>query len=82
MFLLYDKLKDEYNLLDNQTKKHRFFHKRKTKTQQQLIDEYHSSLTPYLSSPNQMKTYLSVFGRTPGELIQRHNHQLPPAIMV
>ncbi|CAF4422339.1 unnamed protein product, partial [Rotaria sp. Silwood2] len=68
-------------LTENQTRKHRFFHKRKTKTQQQLTDEYHSPSTPYLSSPNQIKNYCNFFGRTPDELIQRYNHQLPPVIM-
>ncbi|CAF1048160.1 unnamed protein product [Rotaria sp. Silwood1] len=68
-------------LTENQTRKHRFFHKRKTKIQTQLTDEYHSSSTPYLSSPNQVKNDLNFFGRTPDELIQRYNHQLPPVIM-
>ncbi|CAF0741068.1 unnamed protein product [Adineta steineri] len=67
--------------LDNQSRKYRFFHKRKTKTQQQLTDGYHSSSTPYLSSPNQAKSYSYLFGRSLDELILRHNHQLPPVIM-
>ncbi|CAF4281373.1 unnamed protein product, partial [Adineta steineri] len=66
---------------DNQSRKYRFFHKRKTKTQQQLTDGYHSSSTPYLSSPNQAKSYSYLFGRSLDELILRHNHQLPPVIM-
>ncbi|UJR14666.1 hypothetical protein I4U23_001659 [Adineta vaga] len=68
-------------LADNPSRKYRFFHKRKTKTQQQLTDGYLSSSTPYLSSPNQMKTYYFFFGRTLDELILRYNHQLPPIIM-
>ncbi|CAF3618544.1 unnamed protein product [Rotaria socialis] len=74
-------LRKRDTLSENQTRKHRFFHKRKTKTQQQLNDDYHSPSTPYLSSPNQTKIYFNFFGRTPDELIQRYNHQLPPVIM-
>ncbi|CAF1329061.1 unnamed protein product [Rotaria sordida] len=74
-------LRKRDTLTENQTRKHRFFYKRKTKTQQQLTDEYHSSSTPYLSSPNQTKNYSNFFGRTTDELIQRYNHQLPPVIM-
>lgn len=68
--------------LDNQTKKYRFFHKRKTRTQQQLTEGYYSSSTPYLSSPNQSKYYLHFFGQSLDELMLRYNHQLPPVIMV
>ncbi|CAF0745584.1 unnamed protein product [Adineta ricciae] len=68
-------------LTDNPSRKYRFFHKRKAKTQQTLTDGYHSSSTPYLSSPNQANTRYFFFGRPLDELISRYDHQLPPIIM-
>jgi hypothetical protein len=68
--------------LDNQSKKHRFFHKRKTKIHQPLPDDYHSSSTPYLSSPNSTKTHIHFFGQKLDNLIQRYDDQLPPIILV
>lgn len=69
--------------LDHSTKKHRFFHKRRTKLPQHLSDDYHSSSTPYLSSPNRTKSsYSNFFGHNLDELLHRHDQQLPPVIMV
>jgi hypothetical protein len=68
---------------DNQNKKHRFFHKRKTKDlsskppliQQPLNDD----LT---ATPIRTKSYYQFFGQTLEELIKKYNHQLPPVIQV
>lgn len=69
--------------LDNQTKKHRFFHKRKTKenplkppTQSQQLnnnnnDDQHSSLSIRTKSSYQF------FGQQLDELVQKSNFQLP-----
>jgi hypothetical protein len=68
--------------LDNPMKKHRFFHKRRAKTPVPQSDEYHSSSTPYLSSPNRPKTPSPFFGQPLDTLVSQHDQQLPPVILV
>ena len=69
-------------ILENPTKKHRFFHKRRAKTTLPQSDEYHSSSTPYLSSPNRPTTPLPFFGQPLDDLVSQHDQQLPSVIMV
>ena len=71
---------------DHQNKKHRFFHKRKTKdnytkisSQEQLNDDYHSSST---ATPIRTKSSYQFFGQTLEELMKKYNNQLPPIIQV
>jgi hypothetical protein len=74
---------------ENQNKKHRFFHKRKTKDnyskpsiqQQQFNDDYYSSSTA-TTTPIPMKSSYQFFGQTLEELIKKYNNQLPPIIQV
>ncbi|CAF1581616.1 unnamed protein product [Rotaria magnacalcarata] len=72
--------------VENQNKKHRFFHKRKTKDhsskssvqqQQQYSDDYHSSST---ATPLRTKSSNQFFGQTFDELIKKYNNQIPPVI--
>jgi hypothetical protein len=73
---------------ENQNKKHRFFHKRKTKdhyikisNQQQLSDDYHSSSTT-TTTPIRTKSSYQFFGQTLEELVKKSNNQLPSIIQV
>ncbi|CAF3630906.1 unnamed protein product [Rotaria sp. Silwood1] len=73
--------------IDNQNKKHRFFHKRKTKDyhtksliqqSQQYYDDYHSSLSTINSL--RIKSSNQFFGQTCDELFKKYDNQLPPII--
>lgn len=61
-----------FSLEDHPTKKHRFFHKRRTKLPQNLSDE----------TQNLKKSSSYLFGQTLDELLHQHDEQLPPVIMV
>ncbi|CAF3276724.1 unnamed protein product [Rotaria sp. Silwood2] len=72
--------------IDNQHKKHRFFHKRKTKDhhtksliQQQYNDDYHSSSST-TTNPLRAKPLNQFFGQTFDELCKKYDNQLPPVI--
>lgn len=57
---------------DHPTKKHRFFHKRRTKLSQNFSDE----------TQNLKKSSSYLFGQTLDELLHQHDEKLPPVIMV
>lgn len=71
--------------IEHQHKKHRFFHKRKTKDhhsktslqQQQSIDDYHSS-----SAITPLRSKSQFFGQNFDDLMKRYNNQIPPVIQV
>ena len=72
--------------MESQHKKHRFFHKRKTKDNhskpliyQQFNDEDHSLST---TTSFRAKSSEQFFGRPLNELIVKYNNQLPPIIQV
>lgn len=68
--------------LDNQTKKHRFFHKRKTKenSSKPSIQSQQSNDDNHSSTPIRSKTSYPFFGQTLDELINKSNNQLPSII--
>jgi hypothetical protein len=72
--------------IDHQHKKHRFFHKRKSKDnyfktsiQEPLNDDYHSSST---ATPIRTKYSSQFFGQSLDELMKKNNNKLPPIIQV
>ena len=70
---------------EHQSKKHRFFHKRKTKENypkpsiQQATDEYHPASVP---TPLRRKSTCQFFGQTLDELVKKSHNQLPAIIQV
>jgi hypothetical protein len=66
---------------DHQNKKHRFFHKRKTKENNSKLP-IQSSINDdnHLSTPIRAKSSCQFFGQTLDELINKSNHQLPLVI--
>ena len=82
------KKRDTVNV-DNQSRRIRFFPKRKTKDHHQhaakpplhsqFYDDSHSSAT---ATPVRRKSTPQFFGQPLDELVKRHNNQLPPVILV